>query len=123
MYRLTASQAWLVPAKITLGLAAVLATLWSGAALAAGSATSAFQTQITIQASCTILSTATLDFQTQGVLVANVDRQADIAVQCTNSTTYNVGLDAGTGSGATVTTRKMTSGAGATISYSLYTDA
>ena len=69
------------------------------------------------------LSTATLDFQTQGVLVANVDRQADIAVQCTNNTTFNVGLDAGAGSGATVTTRKMTSGAAATINYSLYTDA
>src|SRR6266545_633055 len=120
MYRLSASKAWPMPRKITLVLAAVLAMLSSGAARA-GTATSSFQTQIIIQASCTILSTATLDFQTQGVLVANVDRQADIAVQCTNSTTYNVGLDAGTGTGATVAVRKLTNG-GNTINYSLNTD-
>ncbi len=41
-------------------------------------------------------------------------------MQCTNTTPYNIGLDAGTGSGATVTTRKLTNGA-ATINYSLYT--
>ena len=42
-------------------------------------------------------------------------------MSCTNTTPYNIGLDAGTGSGATVATRKMTSG-GATVSYSLYSD-
>ena len=35
---------------------------------------------------------------------------------------YNVGLNAGTGTGATVAVRKMTSGAN-TITYSLYKDA
>jgi|SRR5271165_1854374 len=40
-------------------------------------------------------------------------------VQCTNTTPYNIGLDAGTATGATVTTRKMTNGA-ATVSYLLY---
>ena len=43
-------------------------------------------------------------------------------MQCTNTTPYNIGLSAGTGSGSTVTTRKMTSG-GATINYSLYSNA
>ena len=40
---------------------------------------------------------------------------------CTNTTPYNIGLSAGAGTGATVTTRKMTSGA-KTINYSLYRD-
>ena len=40
---------------------------------------------------------------------------------CTNTTPYNIGLDAGTGSGATVATRKMTSGRAA-VKYSLYSD-
>ena len=71
MYRLSASHTWPVPTKITLALAAVLAPLLSGAALA-GTTTSTFQTRVTIQASCTILSTTTLDFGTQGALVANV---------------------------------------------------
>src|SRR2546423_13707763 len=38
-----------------------------------------------------------------------------------NATPYGLGLNAGTGSGATVATRKMTSG-GATVNYSLYTN-
>ena len=45
-----------------------------------------------------------------------------IQVQCTNTTPYNIGLNAGTATGATVTTRKMTN-AGNTISYSLYGNA
>jgi Spore Coat Protein U domain len=55
------------------------------------------------------------------VLTANVDQTSTIQVQCTNTTAYNIGLDAGTASGATVTTRKMTSG-GTTVSYSLYSN-
>ena len=121
MYRLSASQAWPVPTKIMLVLAAVLAPMWSDAALA-GTTTSTFQTRVTIQASCTIVSTTTLDFGTQGALVANVDQSSTLQVQCTNTTPYNIGLDAGIGTGATVGVRKLTNG-GSTINYSLYTDA
>ena len=42
-------------------------------------------------------------------------------MQCTDTTPYNIGLDAGTGTGATVTVRKLTSG-GATVNYTLYSD-
>jgi spore coat protein U-like protein len=62
-----------------------------------------------------------LNFGSQGVLVANVDNTSTLQVQCTNTTPYNIGLDAGTGSGATVAARKMSSGAN-TITYSLYRD-
>ncbi len=79
------------------------------------------QVQLTIQAQCLINSASTLNFGTQGVLSANVDQTSAIQVQCTNTTPYNIGLDAGTGAGATVTTRKLTGG-GATINYSLYSD-
>jgi spore coat protein U-like protein len=92
----------------------------SGAAQAA-TATTSFQVQLTIQAQCLINSASTLNFGTQGVLSANVDQTSTIQVQCTNSTPYNIGLDAGTGTGATVTTRKLTGG-GATINYTLYSD-
>jgi len=85
------------------------------------STTSTFQVQATIQAQCLINSTSTLDFGTQGVLSANVDQTSTVAVQCTNTTPYNIGLNAGTGTGATVATRKLTSG-GATINYTLYCD-
>jgi spore coat protein U-like protein len=42
-------------------------------------------------------------------------------VTCTNSTPYEVGLDAGTGTGATIAARKMTA-SGATINYTMYQD-
>jgi spore coat protein U-like protein len=92
----------------------------SGAAQAA-TATTSFQVQLTIQAQCLINSASTLNFGTQGVISANVDQTSTIQVQCTNSTPYNIGLDAGTGTGATVTTRKLTGG-GATVNYTLYSD-
>jgi spore coat protein U domain-containing protein, fimbrial subunit CupE1/2/3/6 len=88
----------------------------------AATATTSFQVQLTIQAECLINSASTLNFGTQGVLSANVDQTSTIQVQCTNTTPYTIGLDAGTGAGATVATRKLTGGA-ATVNYSLYSNA
>jgi spore coat protein U-like protein len=107
--------------KIAFGLAAILAVMLSGAAFAA-TTTTTFAVQITINAACTILSASTLNFGAQGVLTANVNQTSTIAVQCTNTTPYNIGLNPGTSTGATVTTRKMVNGAN-TISYSLFRDA
>ncbi len=95
--------------------------LLGGAAQAATTVTSTFQVQATIQANCVINSASTLDFGSTGVLTALVDQSSTILVQCTNTTPYDIGLNAGVGSGASVATRKMTN-AGATIDYSLYTD-
>jgi spore coat protein U-like protein len=80
-----------------------------------------FTTQVTIAAACTINSAVTLNFGSQGVLGANADQTATLQIQCTNTTNYNIGLDAGTGTGATVAVRKMMSGANA-VNYSLYSD-
>jgi spore coat protein U-like protein len=85
-------------------------------------ATSTFQVRATITATCTILTSSDLDFGSLGVLTTNADQSSSIQVQCTNTTPYNIGLDAGAGTGATVTTRKLSNG-GAVINYSLYTDA
>src|SRR3954468_4596715 len=94
----------------------------SGDAAFAATATTTMTVQVTITATCTVNSASTLNFGTQGVLAANVDQTSTISVTCTNTTPYNIGLDVGTGSGATVAVRKLTSG-GATINYSLYSDA
>ncbi len=82
-----------------------------------------FTVQITIQAACQINSAGNLDFGTNGVIGSNIDATSDVIVQCTASTPFSLGLSAGAGSGATVANRLMTSPAGATISYSLYTTA
>ena len=87
----------------------------------AATATSTFAVQVTIAATCTINSASTLNFGSVGILSANTDQTSTIQVQCTNTTPYTIGLDAGTGSGATVATRKLTSGAN-TVNYSLYSD-
>ena len=106
--------------KLTIGLAAALA-LMSTAAGYAATATSNFAVQIVISAQCLAATTSTLDFGTSGVLAANVDATNSLQVTCTNTTPYNIGFNAGTGSGATVATRKMTNGAN-TINYTIYSD-
>jgi spore coat protein U-like protein len=79
-----------------------------------------FTVTATVLAGCNLTATD-LDFGTVGVLSSNVDAASTVSVTCSNGTPYNVGLNAGTGAGATVANRKMTSG-GNTVSYSLYTD-
>jgi len=93
----------------------------SGDSLDAATSTATMTVQMTITATCTVNSASTLNFGTQGVLAVNVDQTSTIQLTCTNTTPYNVGLDAGTGTGATVATRKMTSGAN-TVNYTLYSN-
>jgi spore coat protein U-like protein len=107
---------------IRVRLALILGSLMCAAAPSeAATATTSFTVQITIVANCAIDSASTLNFGSQGILSANVDQTSTIQVTCTNTTPYNIGLSAGAGAGATVATRKMTSG-GNTIDYSLYRD-
>jgi len=87
----------------------------------AATTTSTFTVQMTVTSSCVINSASTLNFGSQGVLTTAVNNTSTLQVQCTNTTPYNIGLDAGQGTGATVAVRKMTSGAN-TINYSLYSD-
>jgi spore coat protein U-like protein len=106
------------------GHAALLVALFLivlGSPLYAATATSTMTVQMTITATCLVNSASTLNFGTQGVLSANVDQTSTVQVTCTNTTPYNIGLDAGTGSGATVAARKMTSGAN-TVNYTLYSN-
>ena len=95
-------------------------SLVGGSAYASQTSTT-FTVDVTIQAQCVINSASNLTFGTQGVLTANVDATSTISVQCTDTTTYDIGLDKGAGTGASVTTRKLTNGS-TTINYSLYTN-
>jgi spore coat protein U-like protein len=104
----------------TIALAGALALGCCGFADAT-TTTSTFTVQMTITSSCAINSASTLNFGSSGVISANVDQTSTIQVQCTNTTPYTIGLNAGTGTGATVAARKMTNG-GNTITYSLYSD-
>jgi spore coat protein U-like protein len=108
--------------RFWLKAAFVVCFLMAGLQLSyAATATTTMTVQVSITATCLINSASTLNFGTQGVLSANVDQTSTIQVTCTNSTPYNIGLDAGAGTGATVATRKLTSGANA-VNYTLYSN-
>jgi spore coat protein U-like protein len=87
-----------------------------------GSKSSTMDVSMKIVADCTIAASG-MDFgQNQGVLSSALTASSNINVTCTNTTPYNVGLNAGTGAGSTGTTRYM-SGTGAnagTVRFNLY---
>ena len=103
------------------GFAPYLLILVIGVSPAAGQAATA---TTTIAVTATVLSYCTVS--AVGLAFGNyqsvvVNATTTVTATCTNGTPYNVGLDAGGGTGATVTARKMTY-SGNTLTYSLYQD-
>lgn len=90
----------------------------SGFALAVTTNTS-FTVSVAVPATCVISATALSFLAYNGVVDVAT---SSISMTCSNTTNYNVGLNAGLASGATVSTRRMSSGANR-LSYSLYSDA
>jgi spore coat protein U-like protein len=83
--------------------------------------TSSFTLTAVVLANCTI-GTANLSFG--NYTGASLNATSTITVNCTNLAPYNVGLDPGTATGATVTTRKMkiTSPGTALLAYNLFSN-
>ena len=78
----------------------------------------------TVQGDCSITASS-LDFGAAGLELSRTatDAVSTITMRCTQGTAYTIALDAGTGSGATVSERRMTRDAGPeTLRYSLYRD-
>lgn len=86
--------------------------------LQAATSNSSMPVSATVQATCSITASP-LAFGTYSS--AQLDAATTLAVNCTNTTSYNVGLDAGGGTGATVAQRKMVNGA-QTLNYTVYSD-
>ncbi|KWC55861.1 spore coat U domain-containing protein [Burkholderia ubonensis] len=91
-----------------------------------GTATAQFNVTLTIQANCTV-SANPLAFGTSGVLASAINQQTTLSITCTDSTPYNVGLDAGGVTGSTVSARLMAGTASGntstTLGFQLYQDA
>lgn len=49
-----------------------------------------------------------------------LDAATTVSVTCSNGTAYDIGLDAGSATGATVTTRQMGGPSGGLLSYAIY---
>ncbi|WDZ94331.1 spore coat U domain-containing protein [Herbaspirillum sp. WKF16] len=98
-------------------IAAVM--LASSAPSHAATASASLTISASVVAACTVVGSAiAFGAYTQAL----VNQTGSITVLCTNGTSYNVGLDAGTGSGSTVTSRKMSATGGGTLNYALYRD-
>lgn len=81
------------------------------------SATETFTITAVVQATCTISATPLAFGNYSGALLNST---ATISVTCTNTTSYTVGLNAGTATGATVTNRSMTGPASTLLRYALF---
>lgn len=98
-------------------LGAVALTVPAGRTEAA-TATGTVAITATVQATC-VMSATPLSFGVYtGVALTGT---STITMTCSNTTPYSVGISAGAASGATVTTRAMTSGA-VTLAYALYSN-
>jgi spore coat protein U-like protein len=101
------------------------ATVADAATYSNGTATATFTVSLTLQANCTT-SANPLNFGTNGVLNSAINQQTSVGVTCTNTTPYNVGLDAGSVSGSSVTNRLLAGTASGntstTVQFQLYQD-
>jgi spore coat protein U-like protein len=98
--------------------AAILWLALGGSEASAATAATTMAVSVTVQATCTVSASA-LTFGTYTSTVLN--GLTTVSVTCTNTSPYNILLDQGGGTGATVAARKMSNG-GQTLTYSLYSD-
>lgn len=104
-----------------LGFAITAALLASPCAFAA-TATNTFGVSATVEAACDVTATP-LAFGSFSAFAGEQDATSTVSVTCSNSTAYDVGLDAGDGTGATVADRLMThTDTTSTLSYALFSD-
>lgn len=129
--RLFGGQNTLPPATYTSTLTAAADAFWNdlksdcaAGGTVASAPTAAQLVSVTYQPECRVGTVNTLDFGSSGFLTANLDAASSVSVTCTNSTPFRIGLDAGTGAGATTSLRKMTrtSAPLSTVDYGLYRD-
>ena len=111
--------------KTTL-LATALFAAGTASAFAAGTDTKTFNVKIVITSVCDIQTAPTdVDFGNTASTATDKTATGTVNVKCTSGTPYNIGLNAGTTAGSTVTNRRMKSAtAGNTdlVPYSLYRD-
>jgi spore coat protein U-like protein len=95
---------------------------------ASTSALATTTTTTTFGVSATVLNSCLVSVSSNGVSFGNYaatapsTATATISVTCTNLDGYNVGLNPGNSTGATVSTRKMTGPSGALLAYQLTSD-
>jgi len=94
----------------------------SGQTVQAATTTTTFQVTATVNAACSVSATDMVFGVYDPSAAANVNTST-VTVTCTKATAYDIGLNAGIATGATVTTRQMKHATLADlINYFLYSD-
>jgi spore coat protein U-like protein len=109
-----------VPASKATKLTILFAAITPGAALAQTQSTTMSVTA-TVTANCTV-STGAVAFGSVNTLGGNHDATGSVTVNCTNGAAWSAAANQGSGTGATLSNRRMTFGAN-TLTYRLFTDA
>ena len=106
----------LAAALITAGIITAPSTL-------AATSTATMPVTITIQNACNVAAVAptTLNFGTQGPLLAAVNNTSTLTVTCTSGAPYNIGLDGGGAGAGAINGRRMINGTNQ-VTYQLYSD-
>lgn len=76
----------------------------------------------TVVDSCNVAATALGLGDYDPIAGTDLDTTTTIDVTCSNGTTYDIGLDAGTTAGATVSARQLSHATAGTLNYALYSD-
>lgn len=109
-------------ARAFLQLSAAITLLGYAAVVPSATDSTTFTVTATVSTACSI-SAANLNFGTYDILAGiDTDATTTVTVTCTSLTGYDIGLDAGIGTGATVATRVMEDGSSNTLNYTLYQD-
>ena len=107
-------------------LAVCLAVTLSGNAIVSTSFAATATTTIPITAividSCVVVASPLTFGNYNGISGGMLDAAAAITPICTSGTAYSIAIDAGLGSGATMTSRILTGPDGATLNYGIFTD-
>lgn len=99
---------------------ALIALVAAGPSMGVTTKTATFLVNLTITSDCAI-ATNPLAFGSSGVIAAVINQTTTLSITCSNTTPYNVGLDAGNVSGSTVAARLLANGA-TTMSFQMYSD-
>jgi spore coat protein U-like protein len=86
-------------------------------------ATTTFQVTATVAANCEVTANTLAFGSYDPISVTDTDAASTISATCTNGVSYGIGLNAGVGTGATVSDRKMTGPSSSLLDYAIYTDA
>ncbi|MGJ0492552.1 Csu type fimbrial protein [Methylobacter sp.] len=103
-------------------IAVIASLLLGGQAVQAATDDTTFQVTATVTESCNVTATD-LAFGNYDPSLANTDNISTITVTCTKGSDYDIGLNEGIASGATVTTRQMIDPVSTDLlNYSLFSD-